>query len=622
MMKRIFFWIVTVITVFGILPASAQDENNVQFTINVPNPEAVSCQMNGQPYELVKGANAFDVPQYTNFYFEGVAPWKITGVTDKNGSTAPGFYGDTWYLTAYPEIQDMEYTFVLTNLDEFRTAQFTLNIDDPSLVYAVLGGYFTTLDLKEGTNIVKYDPAKETYITISPVAYDIPLYSVKIDGTEVAPIYNSYNIELTEDCVVDVVAVLPDEDHVVNFTYSEGAEGSISISINGQESADFDGKSIIVKLGDRLTISGNSQEYKYEEVKINDNSVPFESTSYTFPVMKDSEVFVNAHPYGSIKATIVIPDTRLVTIYKGYTYEEPLPMQQGENIIELPENNSIVSWLFSEMAILNAITLNGETVSSYYSNLTLKEGDVLAFDVTEKVFDKKAVVWIDNVAGKACSIYMNMSSTTDHSVRYTFENGYNMIDFYEQMNPFTLGWYGTSEEIPNVSLTGKAYLNGTLLEPQYEGSTTFGFDLADNDVLKLFMDTDPVECKVAFDVADGVEADVVKDIVTVVENPADGFDCFAGTQVTVTGKNLVVAVNKTELEAENNEDGTSTYTFVVTETDNEVAISGKGSAVAGINAESDAYIYNLQGVKVGKKSELKSMLPGIYIINGKKTVVR
>ena len=623
-MKRICFWIVAVITAFGILPASAQDGSNVQFTINVPNPEAVKCNMNGELYELIKGANVFDVPIYTSFYFEGVAPWKLTGITDKNGTTPSGFYGDSWYLTAYPEIQDEEYTLALTNLDDFRTAQFTLNVDDPSLVYAVLGGYFTTLDLKEGANIVKFDPAKETFITLSPVTYDIPLYSVKIDGTEVAPIDNTYNVELSEDCVVDVVAILPDEDHVVNFSYSEGAEGSISISINNEDVTDFDGKTITVKVGDRLTIKGNSQEYKYQEVKINDSAVPFETASYSFAVMKDSEVFIDARPYGSIKATIVIPNADLVSIYQLYSYDEALPMQQGENIIELPENNSAVRWEISTMAILNSITLNDETLSSYYSSVTLNDGDVLVFDITEKVFDKKAVVWVDNTTGKACSIYLELSSITDHSTRYSFDNGYNLIDFYQQMNPFSLGWFGMSQEIENVSQTGKAYLNGKLLEPMYEGSTTFSMELNDNDVLKLFMDSAPEECKVAFDIAEGVEASVVKDIVTAVENPADGFDCFAGTQVTVTGRNLNVSVNDNVITgiSSDEENGDTVFTFIVADAETSVAVTAGGtSGVAAIAAESDAAVYNMQGMKVGKKSGLKDLAPGIYIVNGKKVAV-
>jgi hypothetical protein len=36
----------------------------------------------------------------------------------------------------------------------------------------------------------------------------------------------------------------------------------------------------------------------------------------------------------------------------------------------------------------------------------------------------------------------------------------------------------------------------------------------------------------------------------------------------------------------------------------------------------DETVYNLQGIKVGKRSQLKSLPRGIYIIGGKKVVVR
>ncbi len=623
MMKKICFWIVSVIVAFGILPAYAQEEsNNIQFTINVPNPEAVICTMNNEPYELVKGANNFDVPLYTSFYFAGKAPWKLNGITDKNGTAVSGFYGETWYLTVFDTMQDQEYTLSLINLDEFRTAQFTINVDDPSLVNAILGGYYTTLNLETGENVIKYDPAIETFVNIGPSNYQTPLYSVKLNGEEVAPMYNSYEVHLSEDCVIDIVAILPDEDHTVNFSYSEGAEGSISLSVNNETVTDWDGKSIVVKLGDYLTIYGNTTDYKFEEVSVNGNPVDFQSSSNSFAVMEDTEVYINAHPYGNLNATIIIPNPDLITIYKGYSTDEPLPMQQGENIVELPESNAIISWAIDNMAILNQILLNGEEYSSYSSNYFLKDGDVIEFIITEKVFDKTAVVWIDNVKGKACSSYIGFSSTTDHTASYTLENGYNMVSFYEQMNPFTVSWFGQSDEIPSVHLTGKVYLNGELLTPVYENSTTYNLDLANDDVLKLFMDSNPVECKVAFDIAEGVEVAVVKDIVTVVENPASGFDCFAGTVVSLTGKDVNVSVNGSELTGTENEEGETVYTFEVA-ADTTVAVTAAGgSAVSAITVGNDADIYNMQGVKVGKQSQLNTLTPGIYIINGKKAIVR
>ena len=116
-MKRFYYWIVTAIMVFGILPMSAQEDQKIQFTVNVPNPEAVSCTLNGEPYELVKGANKFDVAQYTNLYFTGVSPWRLTGITDKMGTAPSGFYGDSWYLTVFESMKDEVFTLSLINLD-------------------------------------------------------------------------------------------------------------------------------------------------------------------------------------------------------------------------------------------------------------------------------------------------------------------------------------------------------------------------------------------------------------------------------------------------------------------------------------------------------------------------
>ncbi len=623
-MKRICFWIVSVIVAFGILPAQAQEDGNVQFTINVPNPDAVNCQMNSEPYKLEKGANLIDVPQYTNFYIEGVSPWKLTGVSNKAGTAVSGFYGDSWYLTVFESLQDEVFTLSLVNIDEFRTASFTINVDEPTLVNAVLGGYYTRLNLEAGENIIKYDPAVETYLSIEPTNYMVPLYSVKMNGAEVAvqEYSSSYYVVLEENCVIDIVAALPDEDHTVEFSYSEGAEGSIGISVNNQPMTDWDGKSITVKLGDKLTIEGNSRDYIFDEVMVNDKAVNFQSSSYSFAVMNDSKVYINAHPYGNIKATLIIPNPDLITFYNGYG-GDVIPMQQGENVIELSEKDATISWAVDNMAILNRIIVNGEDIPTYYSSYYLHDGDVLEFDITEKVFDKKAIIWIDNVNGKACSNYIGFSSTTDYTARFDLVNGYNIAAFYDQMNPFSLSWYGYSEEIPNVNLTGKVYLNDELLSPTYEGSSSYGFDLADNDVLKLFMDTTPVDCKVSFEVAEGTDATVVKDIVTAVENPAEGFACFAGTEVSVAGKNISVSVNGTALTATENEEGESVFTFVVDDTDTMVAVTvAGGSAVSEINAGNDADVFNLQGVKVGKQSQLNDLVPGIYIVNGKKAVVR
>ncbi|MDE6291477.1 MAG: hypothetical protein K2M16_08085 [Muribaculaceae bacterium] len=620
-MKNLYLWIVATMVCFGILPAAAQDSEvrNFKFTIDIPNADALSCAVNSENHPLTVGVNEFDLPEGTSVMIKAVAPWKIISVKDKAGNTPSGFYGTDWYIFANESIDGEEFTVEVQNIDDLRTSQFTLNVDDPTLVNAILNGYYTTLELTAGENIIKFQPGQETHLLLSSSTPGVPLYSVKMNGVEVAPEGNSYSIPLSNNSVIDVVATLPDEDHIVTFSYSADAENSISIMINDQPATDFNGSSVTVKLGDRLTIIGNTSEYVFESVSINGQEISFYG-SYTFNVMKDSSVQINARPYGNISATIIVNAPELITIMgNGQT----LDLIQGSNKIELPENNANISWNVSPMAILKSVIVNGTNpISSYQSSYTLNAGDEIEFDIEAKVFDMEAIVWIDNTKGKACSNYLDLSSPNDRNVRIEFENGYNIVDFYEGMNPFSLNWNGYSEEDPNISLTGKVYLNDVLLTPTYEGGTNYNLILANGDVLKLFMDSDPVNCNVTFDIAEGIDASVVKDIITDVLNPTAGFDCFAGTQIVVAGKDIAVSVNGVAIEAEKDEEGVESYTFIVTDPTTAVAVTAAGgSGVASIASEADTAVYNMQGVKVGTKADLNSLAPGLYIVAGKKVVI-
>ncbi len=621
-MKNLYLWIVAVMVCFGILPSVAQDAevNKIKFTVNVSPAEAVKCTVQGEEYPLTDGANVFELPEDTSIVFVGNSPWMITSVTDKSGQAPSGFYGSDWYLYANSSSQDQEYTIEVININDLRTSQFTINVDDPSLVTAMLTGYYTTLNLQPGENIVKYDPKVENYLTLLPVNAAVPFYSVKMDGIEIAPQGNSYSIQLRNNSVIDVIAILPDEDRTVNFSYAPGAENAISIKVNDQDMPDFNGQSLVVKLGDVLTINGNTASYKFNAVKINGEAINFYG-SHTFAVMKNSDIYIDARPYGNISASIIINNPELISIMGN---GETLNLIAGTNTIQLPENNANITWNVDPMAVLNSVRVNdNEPLPSYQSNYALSAGDVIAFDVVAKVFDQEAIVWIDNVAGKACSTYFEMSSPSDRSVHFTLENGYNILNYYQAMNPFAISWSGYSEENPEISLTGKVYLNDILQQSPYgDTSTYYSIDIANGDVLKLFMDSDPIMCNVTFDLADGIEANVVKDVITAVENPAAGFNCFAGTQVVVAGKDLAVSVNGTAIESEKNEEGAETYTFIVNDPTTAVTVAAAGgSGVASIAAEADTAVYNMQGVKVGNKADLKTLTPGLYIVAGKKVVI-
>lgn len=196
------------------------------------------------------------------------------------------------------------------------------------------------------------------------------------------------------------------------------------------------------------------------------------------------------------------------------------------------------------------------------------------------------------------------------------QTGYSLIPFYDGYTSFGLGWY------TNNNVVGKVYLNGTEQEAMW-GQYTFS-PLNDGDVVKVFLSNEPEECHVSFTVDEGLDATVVRDIISNVGNWREGFTTFAGTQVNIApvqGVGLAVKVNGVEVPEDND---AGSHQFVVVEPRTEVAISKAGTdGIATVGAENaDAPVYNLQGVKVGSSKDLNRLPAGIYIVNGRKLIVK
>lgn len=637
-MKNFYLWIVAAMVCIGILPAAAQDAevSDITFKVTVNNAENVTCRKNySDEIKLQDGVNELSFPNGTNLSFEAKSPYRINSVVNKVGSTPSGFSSGYWYLYVNPEVADEEYTMSVVDINDLRTAQFTLNVDDPSLVYVTLPAYNTRLDLKEGTNIIKFDPKGETTLSISPNNYSVPLYSVKKNNVEIEPFYGSYSISLDEDCVVDVVAKLPEGDATVDFSYSEGAQGSFKLSVNGESITDFNGKSLVVKIGDKLTFDCDRNTYNFKDILANEKSIYSNWGTIDLVVVKDTKIYVDAKPWGSLLATLEINNPEFITITNN---GQTLELKEGVNQLELQEKNPTISWTVNPIAVINSVTVNGVQLESYKTYYDVEANDVIVFDVVEKVFDKKFIVWADNVDSPACANSIMIESQNDHSFKFgnqvvnynpalsthDIDNGYNLAKFYQALNPFSISWAYDyfAAEIPEYK--GQVYLNDERLISDYGEYTMFQAEINDGDVLKFFFDAAPVECNVAFDIAEGVEVSVVKDVITAVEKPAAGFTCFNGTQVVVSGKDIEVKVNGTSVAADAVEEGAEagepSYTFVVADSATTVSVTkAGGSGVAGVAAEAESAVFNMQGVKVG--NSLKGLAPGIYVVAGKKVVV-
>lgn len=586
--------------------------NAVTVTLNVDKADAVKVTCNGNSQTLSEGANTLDFQEYSYIEVKGIPPYIVESVTSASG-TPESVYSGSWSKYLDSSNDGAEYTITVKNLDEARTGSCTVTVDDASLVRAQLSGTYSDVTFQNGTQTLKFDPQTETTLMLGCSSSGKSLYSVTLDGVAVTPQYGQFEVPLSEGCVIDIVATVPDKDITVTISYSDGGMGAItSVMVDGAAYEAFDGTTVNMKAGQSLSLTPN---YDYNIAGLSINGEPTGYTggySYTISnVMDDTEIYVDAHPYGTVKVQVNVSDPAHLKLYRGYAYQNDLiTLASTENEVELPENNAVMSWAAADGCYIESVTIDGISTTNDY--VQAADNMVINF-VTKKIeMDKQAVVWIDDRA--AVDTYFSFQTQTRENLGDNFTSGYNLVDFYNGYNPFNLSWYS------NTPTVGKIYINGELQSPMYEGSSTYELTLADRDVVKMFFANEPQECNVEFTVNPGTVASVTRDLIVEVPDYQEGFSCFAGTNVTVSnpGKALEVTVNGTPVEAA---EGTHSYSFTVNDASTNVVVKEEGSGIGSIETETVASpVYNLQGIKVGDNTD--ALPAGFYIVNGKKIIVK
>ena len=438
-----------------------------------------------------------------------------------------------------------------------------------------------------------------------------------LDGEEVTKGYSSYNVTLSQDCVVEVTAIIPPVPVTVTFNYAtEESFGSISsVKVDGETVEDFDGHTVNMKAGQQITINGSSM-YKYNSFKVDGNTQYITgSYPYTGLVLNDVVVAVDASKYASFNITVKVTDPSQLKLYRGYSYNnDRIELTSTENTIEVFENNTTISWEKEAGCEILSVKVNGEPFSGYGQNTRVEEGTVLEFETKAIELDKTAVLWVDDAA-KAESFSLTASdNTVIFGGSIAAATGYNEFVFNSGWNDFTLSFTGTD-------LVNKVYVNGEAVEEE-EGVRML--NLADNAVVKVFLAEEPVSCDVKFEVADDVkDLTVTHDVILVdndIETISKGYSCFNGTEFKVAEGEvkLQVSVNGENITAEE-----GNFVFVVTQPETVVKVSENiGDSVEAITdaAAAPTAVFNLHGVKV---SDTTDNLPaGLYIVAGKKVVVK
>lgn len=588
-------------------------------TVNVDDASKLTLYLGSSAQSLSNGDNVLDVKTGDRLYFSANTGFVLKQV--KNGTSDEYISSLTSCIVNLDESKHDGAKWVVTTatLDEVRTAVCKVTVDDASKVTLGTSGTYSKLKLENGVNNVKFVPGIESPLVVSAKDSNTSLYSVTKNGTPVSASYGSYRIDVVDGDEINIEANYPNIDYAVKFNLSEKADGFITeVLVNNVPVTNYLDDNFSVKAGSKVTIKGNTNDYKLESFKVNGSDIDFYG-SYEFMVTAASTVNIVAHKYGNMTAHVNIDDASHVTVYKGYSYYgNKADVKTGLNDVEIPESAPILCIAANDGFRLVSVTdgTTEYTDRDGFSEVNVKAVDGMNLTVTTAalVRDKKAVVYVEDADAPSMMRFMRKDYT-----QQKLATGYNTVEFYDGDNPFETSVYGTTSL--NV------YKNDELVTPSYAGAKSYSLTLADNDVVKLFFTKTPAQVEATINVdGDAEKLNVTKDRIVSVTNFAGALSCLEGTEVafsTADGYAIkAIDMNGTAVTAET--DGS--YKVVVNSNSTinvKVAVaSGIGSVTT--SAQKGADVYTIAGVLVLKNatpSQINALAKGLYIINGK-TVVR
>ena len=623
-MRKIYYLFLTMLLGMVGMTANAQETKSMKVIFNVDDPTNLTITVDGVDQSLKQGDNeiTLNAPYgyYNSVYVNASDGNFITKVTKDGANQLYSEYNSYWSYS--PSDADADKTIYIETAKgvDVRTASCKVTVDDASKVRVQRSGSYTTVELQNGENTVYYIPGYETMLMIDALTYGTTLYKVTLNEDEL--VYsNGYSAILNPNQVdqIDIKANFPEGlTYNVKFTYVDEfkAKGVVTgVTVNGTAIEDYDNtKGFDVPAGQSVVISFDNVNYKIDAVKLNDNLVNAYS-SYSFTPTANTEINIDAHKYGTVKATLKIDNKDNVIVYKGYSYQNDIiTVNDGDNEIELPENNAVITIKPNSGCYITSVTY-GETVLSNQSDYTISYiTDGMAISVVSGaiVRDKSFTLNIDDIS--AAQYGFNLTRTDRTNVE-NLATGENKVDFAENETHYQLAAYGSS--------VFGVFKKGVMINPSYQGGTSIEFDVADGDVFDAYVKTLPSTYNVKFTLGEGIESYQINEVSASYVGASNlwlnmGYTAIEGTSFDITitpssGLNIDVKVGETTITA----DANGVFVIPVSGAATISITKSTGTGINSINAENaDNAIYTLQGVKVNGKAK------GLYIKNGKKIVVK
>ncbi len=628
-MKKLY--LLLVFALLGIVSASAAPFNA---RVVVDHPERITLSHNYTRVDNVVADNVFEFIEgdySNNIEISAISDEYFIKSVKKQDGVSMNVYAD--YTTglstcniswSYIEADDV-FTVETASYADVRTSTCTINVDYAEGVRAQRGNSSNSLKLHDGENIIRFDPENEKDFAFACVSYGRELYSVKRNGTAIAPEYGTYYVRnMTDGDVIDIEYNYPDVDVAVKINVDPSLNGPeyeepfIQSVTTDDGSTPLLNEAFTVKAGTRVTINMYTGGFVLESLSLNGQVQSFYGSTWSFVATGESNVDIVARAYGSINFIVNIDDPDIITLYDNSLYSSSrnvIPLVAGRNELKVSEESRQISFQVNSGYYLDSfMDSDGYDHSGNTYGINVTEGAEFTVAGGKFVLDKKAVVYVDEIT----AVPYGYSFTDSMRNGYTLENGYNFVDFAGNFNPFTFSPYGWDEAM-------EVFVNGESYAPVYAGGTSYEFTIEDNDVIKIFLHGAPALCDVTVN-SDAVAPYSVKtDYVAEVAEPAS-FRVHKGTHLTVVPeeKDAIVVMNGENTLTADDEgvfhiDVDTATTLRVT--DNES--SGIESVSPDLGEKAD--VYNLQGVMIMRQAdgdEVRQLPAGMYIVGGRKVFVR
>ena len=607
------------------IAANAQEAKSMKVIFNVDDPANVTITVDGVSQELVAGDNeiTLNAPYgyYSSVYVNATDGNFITKATKDGANQLYSPYNTQW--SYYPSDSDEGKTIYIETIagKDARTASCTVTVDDASKVRVQRNGTYTNVELQNGENTIYYIPGFETMLMIDAATYGTTLYKATLNGEDLVYSYGySVNLNAEGGDKIEILANFPEGlTWNVKFTYvdAEKAKGVVTgVTVDGTAVENYDEEEgFDVPAGKNVAITFDNVNYKIDGVTVNGKS-EYVYSSYSFTPSADTEININAHKYGTVKATVNIDNKDNVIVYKGYSYNNDIiEVNNGDNEIELSENNAVITIKANSGCFITSVTY-GETVLSNQSEYTINpvtEGMVIKVVSGAIVRDKSFTLNIDDISAAEYGFDLTRADRTKVENLIT---GENKVAFAEGETHYMLSAYG--------SPVFGVFKNGVMINPSYQGGTYIEFDAADGDVFDAYVKELPKTYNVKFELAEGIYSYQFKEVSASHVGSSNqwqnmGYTAIEGTSfeikiIPASDLNIVVKVGETTINADEN----GAFVVPVSEAATISISDGTGTGINGINAENaDNSFYTLQGVKVNGK-----IAKGLYIKNGKKVIVK